>query len=46
LRYLDIAYQRHDLSLVTLPVDTAFQSLHQKQEFSDLVAKIGLPPIH
>jgi tetratricopeptide (TPR) repeat protein len=46
LRYLDIAYQRHDLSLVTLPVETAFQSLHQNQEFSDLIAKIGLPPIH
>ena len=30
LKYLNIAYQRHDFSLVTLPLDTAFQPLHQK----------------
>src|SRR5271165_348611 len=45
LKYLDVAYQRHDLSLVTLPLDTSFRSLHPNQEFRDLVAKIGLPPI-
>src|SRR5271165_5106383 len=45
MKYLEIAYQRHDLSLVTLPLDKAFQSLHQNQQFRNLVAKIGLPPI-
>ncbi|MGA7398759.1 MAG: hypothetical protein WBW38_01980 [Candidatus Sulfotelmatobacter sp.] len=45
MKYLAIAYQRHDLSLVTLPVKKAFQPLHQNQQFRDLVAKIGLPPI-
>ncbi|MFZ0199424.1 MAG: tetratricopeptide repeat protein [Candidatus Sulfotelmatobacter sp.] len=45
LKYLNIAYQRHDLALVALPLDTSFQSLHGNQEFRDLVAKVGLPPI-
>jgi tetratricopeptide (TPR) repeat protein len=45
MKYLEIAFQRHDLALVTLPLDQEFQSLHQNQEFRDLVAKIGLPPI-
>ena len=46
LKYLEIAYQRHDLALVTLPIDKAFQPLHQDEKFRDLVAKIGLPPIN
>jgi tetratricopeptide (TPR) repeat protein len=45
LKYLNIAYQRHDLSLTTLPISKPFQTLHQNQEFRDLVIKIGLPPI-
>ncbi|MGA7474148.1 MAG: tetratricopeptide repeat protein [Candidatus Sulfotelmatobacter sp.] len=46
LKYLNIAFQRHDLSLVTLPLNSAFRPLHQNQEFRNLVAKIGLPPIN
>ncbi|HEV3306070.1 MAG TPA: tetratricopeptide repeat protein [Candidatus Sulfotelmatobacter sp.] len=46
LKFLDIAYQRHDLALVTLPIDKAFQSLHEDEKFRDLVAKIGLPAIN
>ena len=46
LKYLAIAYQRHDLALITLPINNAFQPLHTNQEFRDLVAKIGLPPIN
>jgi Tfp pilus assembly protein PilF len=46
LKYLDIAYQRHDQLLVTLKANNGFQSLHQNQQFRELVAKIGLPPIN
>ncbi len=45
MKYLDLAYRRHDLSLATLPLNRNFQSLRQNQEFRDLVAKIGLPPV-
>jgi tetratricopeptide (TPR) repeat protein len=45
LRYLDIAYQRHDLTLTELPLSKPFQPLHQNRGFRDLVAKIGFPPI-
>jgi tetratricopeptide (TPR) repeat protein len=45
LKYLDIACQRHDLSLSSLQIAPAFTALHQNQEFRDLVARIGLPPI-
>ncbi len=45
LKYLNIAYQRHDLSLVTVRLDPSFQLLRQNQEFRELVAKVGLPQI-
>jgi len=45
MKYLQVAYQRHDLMLATLPLNNSFRPLHQNQEFRDLVAKIGLPPI-
>jgi tetratricopeptide (TPR) repeat protein len=46
MKYLGIAYQRHDLQLTTLTTNIEFQHLHPNQEFRDLVAKIGLPPIN
>jgi tetratricopeptide (TPR) repeat protein len=45
MKYLEIAYQRHDLLLTTLPGTRAFQSMHQDQDFRELVAKVGLPPV-
>jgi tetratricopeptide (TPR) repeat protein len=45
LRYLEIAFQRHDLALVSLPLEVSFQSLHQNAEFRQLVARTGLPPL-
>jgi hypothetical protein len=44
LKYLEIAYQRHDLRLTTLISTFQFQPLHQAPEFRDLAAKVGLPP--
>jgi tetratricopeptide (TPR) repeat protein len=44
MKYLDIAYQRHDLLLTTLNTNHALQHLHQNEEFRELVAKVGLPP--
>ena len=44
LKYLDIAYQRHDLLLTTLRTNREFRHLHQNQEFRELVTKVGLPP--
>ena len=45
MKYLKIAYQRHDLLLTTLTATKEFQPMHQDAEFRDLVAKIGLPPV-
>jgi len=44
LKYLEVAYQRHDLLLTTLTATYAFQSMHQNPQFRELVAKVGLPP--
>lgn len=46
LKYLEIAYQRRDLSLTTVTTNHAFQHLHEDPQFRELVAKIGFPPIH
>jgi len=46
MRYLQIAYQRRELSLVMIRQNNWFKPLHQDQEFRDLVAKIGLPPVN
>jgi hypothetical protein len=45
MKYLEIAYQRHDLLLTTLITNREFQPLHQMQNFRELVAKVGLPPV-
>jgi hypothetical protein len=45
LKYLQIAYQRHDLQLTNLTAAGTFQSIHQEPEFRDLVARVGLPPL-
>jgi hypothetical protein len=44
LKYLEIAYQRHDLLLTTLNSAVQFRSLHQVPEFRALAGKVGLPP--
>jgi hypothetical protein len=46
LKYLEIAYQRRDLSLTAVTTNHAFQHLHEDPQFRELVAKIGFPPIH
>jgi tetratricopeptide (TPR) repeat protein len=45
MKYLEIAYQRHDLLLTSLITNASFRTLHQDQEFRQLVAKVGLPPL-
>jgi hypothetical protein len=45
MKYLNIAYQRHDLLLTTLTATSDFQPMHQDSEFRDLVSKVGLPPV-
>jgi Tfp pilus assembly protein PilF len=46
LKYLDIAYQRHDLSLVRLGLEVEFRPLHQDPTFRELVSKIGVPLVN
>jgi hypothetical protein len=46
LKYLKIAYQRHDLQLTSLTSDEELQFLHQDPEYRELVTKVGLPPIN
>jgi tetratricopeptide (TPR) repeat protein len=45
LEYLEIARQRRDPRLTTLHTNGEFRHLHQDQEFRELVAKVGLPPV-
>ncbi len=45
LKYLEIARQRHDLRLTTITTNGEFQHLHQNQEFREVVARVGLPPL-
>jgi tetratricopeptide (TPR) repeat protein len=42
-KYLQIASQRHEFSLVTLPIEPDFRPLHQNPKYRDLLAKLGLP---
>jgi tetratricopeptide (TPR) repeat protein len=45
MKYLEIAYQRHDLLLTALISERSFLPLHQDPQFRELAAKIGLPPV-
>jgi tetratricopeptide (TPR) repeat protein len=45
MKYLLIAYQRHDLLLTSLITNREFEPLHQNQNFRDLAAKVGLQPV-
>lgn len=44
MKYLRIAYQRHEVDLCTLPVNPSFKAMHQDREFRELLAQVGLPP--
>ncbi len=45
MKYLEIAYQQHDLALATLALNYSFRAMHQDQEFKEMVAKVGLPAV-
>lgn len=45
IKYLEIAYRQHDLSLARLRLHGTFRPMHQQQEFRELVAEVGLPPV-
>ena len=45
MKFVEIAYQRHDLLLTTLTANPNLQPLHQTPRFRELVAKVGLPPV-
>jgi tetratricopeptide (TPR) repeat protein len=44
MKSLEIAFQRHDLQLTSLTSNPELARLHRRQEFRELVAKVGLPP--
>ncbi len=46
LKYLTICIQSHDEHLLNLSEDQGFASLHGDPAFRQLLAKIGLPPVH
>ncbi|MFZ0321961.1 MAG: tetratricopeptide repeat protein [Candidatus Sulfotelmatobacter sp.] len=46
LKYLEIAYQRHDLALTEIISKREFDPLHKDPQFRALLAKIGLPPVN
>src|SRR5450631_1212980 len=43
LRYLKIAYEKRDESMVQLETDSAFTSLHDEPAYKDLIEKLGFP---
>ena len=45
LRYLEHAYQNHDLGLCTLRVNWSFKGMHDDPGFRSLLAKVGLPAL-
>ncbi len=44
LKWLDRAYQAHDLNLLSVKGDRTFDSLHQEPGFVELLRKVGLEP--
>jgi hypothetical protein len=43
MKYLDAAYQEHDLSMVEIQTDPVFDFLHEDPRYIALVKKIGVP---
>jgi DNA-binding winged helix-turn-helix (wHTH) protein/Tfp pilus assembly protein PilF len=46
LKYLDSCYDRHAQETLNIAADPAFNSLHSIPAFQQLLAKVGLPPVH
>jgi DNA-binding winged helix-turn-helix (wHTH) protein/tetratricopeptide (TPR) repeat protein len=46
LQYLKIAYEKHDESAVGLGTDSAFSNLRGDPAYTELSARVGLPPRH
>jgi DNA-binding winged helix-turn-helix (wHTH) protein/Tfp pilus assembly protein PilF len=46
LQYLKIAYDKHDESAVGLGTDSAFSNLRGDPAYTELSARVGLPPRH
>jgi hypothetical protein len=46
LKYLDACYDRHAQETLNIAADPAFNSLHSVPAFQQLLAKVGLPPVH
>ena len=46
MKYLEIAYQRHDLQLTALISEKSFLPFRQDPQFRELAAKLGFPPIN
>jgi len=45
LKYLQIAYTKHEGQMLAVRIDSAFVGLHSEKAFQKLVADIGLPPV-
>lgn len=43
LQYLQIAYDKHDESIIQIQNDPSFGSLHDDPGYKDLIARLGLP---
>jgi len=46
LRYLKIAYDRHEQAMTGLATNHAFDTLHDEPAFRELLAQVGLPPLN
>lgn len=45
LKYLQIAYSKHEGQMLAVRTDSAFVGLHNEKAFQKLLADIGLPPV-
>ncbi len=46
LKYLEACYERHDDEIINIATDPSLDNLHPLPAFQQLLAKVGLPPVH
>jgi len=45
LKYLQIAYTKHEAAVLAMRIETTFDVLHREKAFRKLLGQVGLPPL-